>query len=57
MPNHYIHQMTRSGHLSGNHYAWAVRDVTVVAEPISSTFFIVDGTLLAGGRFFKRKPA
>lgn len=34
--------------------AWAVRDVTVVPEPISSTLFIVGGATLGIRRFRKR---
>lgn len=36
-------------------YAWAVRDISVVTEPISSTLFIAGGSFLAGRRYIKRK--
>lgn len=36
-------------------WAWAVRDVSVVPEPVSSTLFIIGGVTLGFRRFWKRE--
>ena len=36
-------------------FAWAVRDINVVPEPISSILFVTGGSLLVGWRFLKSK--
>lgn len=38
-----------------SNYAWAVRTVAVVPEPISSILFVTGGTLLASRRYLKKK--
>jgi hypothetical protein len=40
---------------NAGHWAMAVRDITVVPEPISFTLFITGGVLLAGKGYLRRK--
>ena len=44
-----------NGGKSNIYNAWAVRDVTVVPEPISSTLFIIGGATLGIRRFIRKR--